>query len=319
MDDIKVSDLDFPILAIVIPYYKITFFKNTLDSLALQTDKRFKVYIGDDASPEDCSILLEDYKSKFNFHYQRFESNIGGTSLVKQWNRCIDLIQDEEWIMILGDDDMLSPTVVASWHTNYEVFKDSSNLIRFASQLIYQEDNTVSELYTNPLWETATDSFYKKLIYVSRSSLSEYVFSKKAYLKYGFYDYEYAWHSDDKAWLDFADGFPIYSINESIVRVRISHLSISGKSDNRYGKYLSSIDFYRYIISEKMQNCNKKQRLRILSHYEHAIKRIRNPNLREWLSLVLLYLKNYDAIEFKKFTKRFIKNIIFYERFNFEQ
>lgn len=40
-------------LAIVIPYYKITFFEDTLESLAHQTDKRFKVYIGDDASPKN--------------------------------------------------------------------------------------------------------------------------------------------------------------------------------------------------------------------------------------------------------------------------
>lgn len=37
-------------LAIIIPYYKFTFFEATLQSLANQTDQRFKVYIGDDAS-----------------------------------------------------------------------------------------------------------------------------------------------------------------------------------------------------------------------------------------------------------------------------
>ena len=45
-------------LAIIIPFYKLTFFEENLHSLAIQTDKRFKVYIGDDSSPYDCSILL---------------------------------------------------------------------------------------------------------------------------------------------------------------------------------------------------------------------------------------------------------------------
>jgi len=54
-------------LAIVIPYYKLTFFEATLQSLADQTDKRFKVYIGDDASPENPSRLLERYQGKFDF------------------------------------------------------------------------------------------------------------------------------------------------------------------------------------------------------------------------------------------------------------
>ena len=90
-------------LAIVIPYYKLTFFEATLQSLADQTDKRFMVYIGDDASLESPDDLLEKYQQKFDFEYYRFEENLGGTSLVKQWERCIAMTKDEEWVMILGD------------------------------------------------------------------------------------------------------------------------------------------------------------------------------------------------------------------------
>jgi hypothetical protein len=48
-------------LAIIIPYYKLTYFEATLQSLANQSDKRFKVYIGDDASPEDCKHLISNF------------------------------------------------------------------------------------------------------------------------------------------------------------------------------------------------------------------------------------------------------------------
>ena len=84
-------------LAIVIPFYKLTFFEATLQSLANQTDKRFKIYIGDDASPEDCSVLLEKYKGKLDFLYKRFESNLGGISLVKQWEQC-----SKQWMKCLS-------------------------------------------------------------------------------------------------------------------------------------------------------------------------------------------------------------------------
>lgn len=40
-------------LAKIVPYYKLCFFEETLQSLSNKTDKGFKVYIGDDASPED--------------------------------------------------------------------------------------------------------------------------------------------------------------------------------------------------------------------------------------------------------------------------
>ena len=62
-------------LAIIIPYYKFTFFESTLQSLANQSDKRFKVYIGDDASSENPIDLLGRYQGKVDFKYHRFESS----------------------------------------------------------------------------------------------------------------------------------------------------------------------------------------------------------------------------------------------------
>ncbi len=109
-------------LAIVIPYFKLIFFEETLQSLANQTDNRFKVYIGDDASPENPSDLLEKYQGQFDFGYHKFKENLGGVSLVKQWERCIALSQKEEWIMILGDDDLLDHSIVALWQEKYIIF-----------------------------------------------------------------------------------------------------------------------------------------------------------------------------------------------------
>ena len=99
-------------LAIVIPYFKLNFFESTLDSLAIQTDNRFKVYIGNDYSPDDPKPLLEKYKGILKFQYVEFENNLGKKSLVKQWERCIAEVHDEDWIVILGDDDVLSKNCI---------------------------------------------------------------------------------------------------------------------------------------------------------------------------------------------------------------
>jgi GT2 family glycosyltransferase len=54
-------------LAIIIPYYKLTFFLATLESLANQTDNRFTVYIGgDDNSTESPLAVLGNYEHKIN-------------------------------------------------------------------------------------------------------------------------------------------------------------------------------------------------------------------------------------------------------------
>jgi hypothetical protein len=156
-------------LAIVIPYFKRTFFEATLESLANQTDKRFKVYIGDDATPENPSDLLEKYKGKFDFAYHRFETNLGGISLTQQWERCIALSGEEGWIMILGDDDVLGENVTAAFYDNLpEVEQKEINVVRFATQKIGRDGNFISDFYYHPQIENAVDFFQRSSKFFER-------------------------------------------------------------------------------------------------------------------------------------------------------
>lgn len=297
-------------LAIIIPYYKLTFFNNTLQSLANQTDKRFKVYIGDDAGPENPSVLLSGYKDKFDFVYHRFEENLGSISLTKQWERCISLSENEEWLMILGDDDYLGNTVVASWYENYHLFYKKAEVIRFASKIITEETNLVSDVFTHPTWEKATDAYLRKFNHFTRSSLSEYIFSKKTFNKYHFYNYPLAWNSDDQAWLDFSDNKPIFTINKPLVFVRLSSSNISGKKDNFLLKNNSQILFYKKLIKEKLRYYEHTQRLLFLRRYENDILKTRKLTSAEWIFLFFCYVKRLEYEEFEKFLKRFLNTVL---------
>jgi glycosyltransferase involved in cell wall biosynthesis len=296
-------------LSIVIPYYKLIFFEETLQSLANQTDQRFKVYIGDDASPENPSKLIEKYQGQFDFVCHRFETNLGGISLVKQWERCIERTEDEEWIMILGDDDYLESNVVASWYKHYDVFYKKSNVIRFASKSVNMKLNgIISDSFTHPLWENATDSYYRRFKGVTRSTLSEYVFSKESFLKYGFHDFSLAWHSDDAAWLDFSNNKPIYTINDSNVFVRFSEESISGNNKDRYIKDIASVDFIKTSILNKLYLFKKNQQIELILYYEIAIKKNRKLKYSEWFELFYIYIINFEFLEFTKCLRRFMLN-----------
>ena len=99
-------------IAVVIPFFKETYFNFTLESLKNQTCKDFKVYIGDDSSPSNIQSLLDFYDSYISIKYVKFQSNMGGTDLAQHWNRCLDLVENEEWIMVLGDDDFLDDDVI---------------------------------------------------------------------------------------------------------------------------------------------------------------------------------------------------------------
>ncbi|WP_298262442.1 glycosyltransferase family A protein [uncultured Lutibacter sp.] len=297
-------------LAIVIPYFKITFFKETLDSLANQTDKRFNVYIGDDASLEDPTELLEKYKGQFNFEYHRFESNLGSISLVKQWERCIELFKDEEWIMILGDDDKLGENVVELFYKNFNIFNKKSYLIRFATKVIFQKSNTISNIFKHPIWEKESTFFSRLIKSQTRSSLSEYIFYKLVYKKYGFKDYYLGWGSDCNACLDFSDGKKIFTINDAIVYFRISDKNISGNKKDLLLKNNASIQLFKDIIINKLHLFNKIEKLEILMIYEVTIKKYRKLSLKEWFFLFKKYILILNFISIIKFIRRFFISVI---------
>lgn len=298
-------------LAIVIPYYKLIFFEATLDSLAAQTDQRFKVYIGDDASPESPTLLLEKYKGKFDFEYHRFEKNLGGISLTQQWERCIALSSNEEWIMILGDDDVLGGNVVEGFYKNLiEIESEDVNVVRFATQVIDESGKSISEIYQHPKFEEGLEFFIRKLKWETRSSLTEYFFKREAYLSKKFQYYPFAFYSDDRAWIDFTSDKSIFSINEVLISIRISSQSLSGSADKfivKKSEYL----YVKYFYDNKLIFFLKKDRLFILKKMEFFFYTNENINIFDWVLLYTKYWSNFDIKELYRFHRRLLKNLKF--------
>ena len=297
-------------LAIVIPYFKLTFFEATLQSLANQTDKRFKVYIGDDASPESPIFLLEKYKDKIDFDYIKFDDNLGGISLVKQWERCIESVGDEEWIMVLGDDDVLGATCVAAFYSNLnEIQENKINVIRYASMVINQEGIAKSDIYLHPKLEKATNFFMRKYAGGTRSSLSEYVFRKASLLQIRFKDLPLAWYTDLLAVLEVSEFNLIFTINEAVVYFRLSDLNITSRKDNLLQKNIASFHFYFYLLNKKKNYFNLEQRMFLLIRLEKTFLDNKK-NVRYWLLFTKLYMTNMYFKKYLLFLKKMLKAIL---------
>ena len=296
-------------LAIIIPYYKLTFFDATLSPLAAQTCQDFKVYIGDDASPEDPSNLIEKYKGQFDFSYHRFEDNLGGISLTQQWERCIALSNNEEWLMILGDDDVLGENVVKEFYKNIKTVQNqNNNLIRFSSKIIHSSTGTLSEVYNNPKNENSVDSYIKHLQGISRSSLSEYVFRRESYVKHGFCNYPLAWHADDRAWLDFTNCGWIYSINDALVSIRLFDGSISGNTQNIVLKKEARFLFFKDILSYKWKNLNRLQKRVFVIEFGKIIIVDKKQDKKS----LFLVLRKFISIGALKPCAKFLRNLCFH-------
>lgn len=294
-------------LAIVIPYYKHLFFEKTLKSLERQTNKQFKVYVGDDNSPESPLLLINEFKDNLDLVYKKFENNLGGFSLVNHWKRCVDLIKDEKWIMILGDDDYLSPNTVAEFYNyNSSIISNKIKVVRFSSQLVGENEEELSELYCHEKFETANNFFYRKYKGITRSSLSEYIFETDKLKSNFFYDFPLAWHSDDLAILECSDFNKIYSINEGKVYVRFSNLSISGRSDLAIEKSDASKQYYQRLLYHYGKKFDKKNLQLIFRKVEYFF--YSNKTISEYLKLSFLHINYLGILSFLKFNRRIYKN-----------
>lgn len=296
-------------LAIVIPYFKLKFFEEALQSLVSQTNKEFNVYIGNDASPQDPLQVLSSFEDRLNFNYKRFETNRGLISLTQQWDRCLAMVNDEEWVMILGDDDTFDSQVVENFYRNLPLFTTKSNVVRFSSRIVFSDKDEVSKSYRHPEWEDAGRAFMRRFRQETRSSLSEYIFRKDAYKKYGFYNYPLAWHSDDRAWLEFAENKPIYSINDAVVYFRHSTHNITGKVDNLKEKDTATEEFYKYLAGDTSY-FTREEKLMFARIYERSLRSKGSVSYKGWWDLAGLYFQNFEPGAFTKMLKRIMREKI---------
>lgn len=306
----ELSDLEtypYPKLAIVIPYYKISFFNKTLSSLAGQTNKNFNVYVGDDASPANPKSIVLDYKKHLNICYHRFDCNLGGVSLTKQWERCIELIDEESWVMLLADDDYLKKNCVEQFYKHLEKAEVRNiKVIRFATIVFDENSNEFSKTYTHPELEKSTDFFYKKFLGSSRGSLSEHVFKKEAYSHYGFRHFPLGWGADTFAWLDFSEFGYIYTINSASVIFRMSLENISRANYMTELKNKTRYHYFSIIIFLHLEKFRVSQRLKLLLFYEQLARHAKQTDLKFYFKMIPLILRHDGIMESIKFSRRCI-------------
>jgi hypothetical protein len=241
--------------------------------------------------------------------YKKFEDNLGKKSLSNHWDRCIDLSNNEEWIMILGDDDSYSSNLIESFYQLNDSVKSKTNIIRFAKQNIFIDKDEIVDVQYNPEYESASDSYYRRITGQTTSTLSEYAFKREVYEKYGFYNYQMAWQTDNRAWLEFAENKPIYSINSAVVSVICSSESITGSKAYSKEKRKANLDFYKFLIIEKLKLFKKHQAIRILHKYENEIKYKNKMTFRNYLFLLPYYIMNYEKKIFIQYLRKLFKSL----------
>ena len=213
-------------LAIVIPAYKAKYLKETLESISQQTCKDFTLYIGDDYSPEDIYSIVQKYKNKIEIVYKRFDSNLGGKNLVEQWKRCIDLTQDEEWIWLFSDDDIMGSKCVESFYNTIKT--DNYDVFHFNVKEIDQTGKETGKASYYPEIISSYSLYKGKMTGKLLSLVVENIFSRNIYKKTnGFQNFDLAWGSDTATWIKFCSDTGMKTIYTDYIYWRISPENIT--------------------------------------------------------------------------------------------
>lgn len=123
-------------VSVIIPVYNVeAFLPDCLDSVLSQTLKEIEVICIDDASPDDCGRILDDYAAKDNRmkvfhldqnHRQGYGRNLGLKNAAG------------EYVYFLDSDDMIVPEAMEGL---YEIAKkDNLDAIFFDTQTIFNSD-----------------------------------------------------------------------------------------------------------------------------------------------------------------------------------
>jgi hypothetical protein len=259
-------------LAIVIPAYKDIYFEKTLLSIAVQTCKDFTLYIGDDSSPFALKPIIDLFKNKIKIVYKRFDVNVGNLDLVAQWERCIDMVQDEEWIWLFSDDDIMDRNCVKYFYQAISDYPDF-DLFHFNVHIINHEGSIISS-FNFPELLTSEQFFSGRNQLGYHSYVVEYIFRKSHFLEMGRFDnFDLGWGSDDALWIKLGVKKGIKTIDNAKVFWRRSQHNISSNSTDKKilrRKLYAKIEYSSWALRQAKENYIQIDIVKIQNQLEKA-------------------------------------------------
>ena len=310
-------------LAIVIPAYKKKFFDQTLESFARQTCKNFTIYIGDDASAENIDELVEKYIPQIPIVYRKFELNLGGTDLVAQWERCIDLVKDEQWIWLFSDDDVASPDCVEGFFETIKLYDGEK-----VTNKVFRINMSITDKDLNPIYKYKTPDTFSVEYFLENYFIHhtftnraiEFIFSRSLYNQIDkIVNFPLAWGSDLATFLKLGQQDGFVTIIKGEVFWRSSGYNISGSVDPVFEKKKVSAYSQRILwIFGFIQNYSKNhffypivyQTLHFIP-VNQAFSKLKELNINSFklkaiVVLLVVFIKIKRLIGYRKIKQRLI-------------
>ncbi len=219
----------FPLISITIPAYKAKFLKDAIKSVFAQTYKNWELIILDDASPEDIISIVNSFDNR-KLKYYRNENNVGAINVVDNWNKCLNLCHGE-YVICMGDDDMLMPCALEEYIKLIEEFPDV-NVYHSMTCVINEFGNIIGYQQTRPKFQTADELILHRWK-GDIQFIGDFCYKTEHLRKQGgYYKLPLAWASDDITAVRAAEEKGIANTNVPCFLYRENNMSISSNNNN---------------------------------------------------------------------------------------
>jgi glycosyltransferase involved in cell wall biosynthesis len=210
-------------VSFVLPAYKKRFFRQAIDSILAQSYTNFELIIVDDASPENLEEVVSEYTDS-RITYYRNEQNIGGKSLVKQWNHCIQYAKGD-YLVLAADDDLYHPEFLSKCVTLAEKYPQV-DLIRTGAEQIDENNRLIGIDGILPEYCSKYQYVYCWLKATVFTCIGNYLFKTAVIQQKKFIDFPFALGSDTASTINMAEN-GVTNTAEMLFRFRISPIHLS--------------------------------------------------------------------------------------------
>lgn len=233
------------LFSFILPAYKAKFLKQAINSILSQDYENFELIVVDDCSPENLFEIVSDF-SDSRVKYYRNEENIGGVSLVKQWNHSISFAKGE-YLILAADDDLYADTFLSTILELINKYPEA-DLLRSRVELINENNELIGIDGVTPEFT----SKYQYLYYWLNSSIitciGNYVFKTSIIKEKQFIDFPFAFGSDTASTVNMSVN-GVANTSEMLFKFRISSIHLSSNKGKLHEKLDANNQLFEWFKS----------------------------------------------------------------------
>ena len=233
------------LVTIVIPAYKRKWLNEAIQSALAQDYSNIELIIVDDHSPQNLKEVVEPYLVDKRVSYYFNEVNVGKESVAINWNKCLEYVRGE-FFVLLCDDDVLMPNFVSTLLKLAQKYPQCN--IFHGSRALYHENTGTTEVLESWSEYESFEEFVKAKLEVKRKhTITEFLYRSESIVAEKYKVFPVAYFSDDASILSIVKNGGIASSQEPVCKIRISDEQISSVGKYAVEKVGATMMYYDWF------------------------------------------------------------------------